>query len=92
MIYEKEKIKRIIEYKDNLINEQIKSDLEWIVEAYNEYFVSSREYEEQRRTYKSIENKYYNSEDEKASLKEDFIILKRKYKALKEINNACCKN
>ena len=38
MIYEKDKIRRLIEYKDKITNAQIKNDLEWIVECYNEYF------------------------------------------------------
>ena len=42
MIYEKDKIRRLIEYKDKITNAQIKNDLEWIVECYNEYFVNSK--------------------------------------------------
>lgn len=42
MVYEKDKIRRLIEYKDKVTNTQIKNDLEWIVASYNEYFVSSK--------------------------------------------------
>lgn len=84
MIYEKDKIRRLIEYKDKINNTQIKNDLEWIVECYNEYFVNSNEYEIQNKQYKTILNKYYVAEDDKASLKEEIRLIKRKYKALKD--------
>lgn len=84
MIYEKDKIRRLIEYKDKITNTQIKNDLEWIVECYNEYFVNSNEYEIQNKQYKTILNKYYVAEDDKASLKEEIRLIKRKYKALKD--------
>lgn len=84
MIYEKDKIRRLIEYKDKINNTQIKNDLEWIVECYNEYFVNSNEYEVQNKQYKTVLNKYYVAEDDKASLKEEIRLIKRKYKALKD--------
>ena len=84
MIYEKDKIRRLIEYKDKINNTQIKNDLEWIVECYNEYFVNSNEYEIQSKQYKTVLNKYYVAEDDKASLKEEIRLIKRKYKALKD--------
>ena len=92
MIYEKDKIRRLLEYKDKIIQDEIKNDLEWIVERYNEYFVNSKEYEQERKTYKSILNKYYNAEDEKAILKEQITILRNKYNTLKQEYNRCCKN
>lgn len=84
MVYEKDKIRRLIEYKDKIINIQIKNDLEWIVARYNEYFVNSKDYEYQQKEYKTILNKYYVAEDEKASLKEELTLIKRKYKVLKQ--------
>ena len=92
MIYEKDQIKRLIEYKDKVIDNQIKNDLEWIVEAYNMYFINSKEYDKQGKAYKTILNKYYNVEDEKANLKEQIMLLKQKYRILKETYNTCCKN
>ena len=84
MVYEKDKIRRLIEYKDKITQSQIKNDLEWIVARYNEYFVNSKDYEIQKKEYKTILNKYYVSEDEKASLKEELDLFKRKYKVLKQ--------
>lgn len=84
MNYEKDKIRRLIEYKDKITQLQIKNDLEWIVASYNEYFVNSKDYEYQKKEYKTILNKYYVSEDEKASLKEELDLFKRKYKVLKQ--------
>jgi ethanolamine ammonia-lyase large subunit len=84
MNYEKDKIRRLIEYKDEVDNTQIKNDLEWIVASYNEYFVNSKDYEYQSKEYKTILNKYYVAEDEKANLKEELILIKRKYKVLKQ--------
>ena len=83
MIYEKDKIRRLIEYKDKITQSQIKNDLEWIVASYNEYFVNSKDYEIQSKQYKTVLNKYYAVEDEKASLKEELDLIKRKYKGLK---------
>ena len=83
MVYEKDKIRRLIEYKDKITNTQIKNDLEWIVECYNEYFVNSKDYEIQSKQYKTVLNKYYAVEDDKASLKEELDLIKRKYKVLK---------
>ena len=84
MVYEKDKIRRLIEYKDKITQPQIKNDLEWIVGCYNEYFVNSKDYEYQKKEYKTILNKYYVSEDEKANLKEELDLIKRKYKVLKQ--------
>ena len=84
MVYEKDKIRRLIEYKDKIVNTQIKNDLEWIVASYNEYFVNSKDYEIQSKQYKTVLNKYYVSEDEKANLKEELDLFKRKYKVLKQ--------
>ena len=84
MIYEKDKIRRLIEYKDKITQPQIKNDLEWIVARYNEYFVSSKDYEYQSKEYKTVLNKYYIAEDEKANLKEELDLFKRKYKTLKQ--------
>ena len=83
MIYEKDKIRRLIEYKDKITNAQIKNDLEWLVASYNEYFVNSKDYEIQSKQYRNVLNKYYAVEDEKASLKEELDLFKRKYKVLK---------
>lgn len=88
MVYEKDKIRRLVEHKDKLYNEQIKNDLEWILEAYNKYFVASKDFEYQEKNYKNILKKYYNSEEEKANLKEELSLMKRKYLVLK----ASCKN
>ena len=84
MVYEKDKIRRLIEYKDKITNTQIKNDLEWIVARYNEYFVNNKDYEYQQKEYKTILNKYYVAEDEKANLKEELVLIKRKYKVLKQ--------
>lgn len=83
MIYEKDKIRRLIDYKDKITNMQIKNDLEWLVASYNEYFVNSKDYEIQSKQYKTVLNKYYAVEDDKARLKEELDLIKRKYKVLK---------
>ena len=92
MIYEKDKILRLIELKDKIINEQTKSDLEWIISTYNQYYIKSKDYDYQIKNYKNISIKYYNLEDEKEILKEQLELLKRKYKVLKEQYKTSCKN
>lgn len=92
MIYKKDKINRIIDFKDSLSDESIREDIEWLIGCYNDYYADSREYEQKRDDYSNILNKYYNAEDEKANLKELLAIMKRKYKTLKELYNSSCKN
>lgn len=92
MIYEKEKIKRIIEYKDSIEKYQVRKDIEWLIGCYNKYFIDSREYERQKREYDIIVNKYYNSEEEKDTLKNKIDKLYRKNKVLKDKYNESCKN
>ena len=92
MVYEKDKIIRLIEFKDKIINEQTKSDLEWIIATYNQYYIKSKDYDYQSKDYKNISVKYYNSEDEKETLKEQLDLFKRKYKVLKEQLKTSCKN
>lgn len=98
MIYEKDKINRLINYKDKITQPQIKNDLEWILARYNEHFVNSKDYEYKEKEYRLILKKYYNSEDEKEKIKEELSLIKRKYDVLKrncsELQNAyrrCCK-
>ena len=98
MIYEKDKIKRLIEYKDKVIGEQEKNDLEWILEAYNEYYANSNEIETKQKEYGIIIKKYYDAEDEKFYLKKELDLIKKKYNIIKrnyrELQNeykACCK-
>jgi hypothetical protein len=98
MVYEKDKIRRLIEYKDEIINEQFKNDLEWILGAYNKCFVDKRDYEEDRITVRQFKKKYYDLEDEKDRLKEELISYKRKcvtiqtkYKELLGNYRACCR-
>ena len=87
MIYDKEKINRLIDFKDKLLNEQEKEDLRWIIESYNRFYVASKDFEFQEKDYKNILKKYYNSEEEKATLKEELCLIKKKYLVLK----ASCK-
>ena len=84
MIYEKDKIRRLIEYKDKVNNTQIKNDLEWIVECYNEYFVRSNDYEIQSKQYKTVLNKYYVVAEDKARIKKELRLMKQKYGTLKD--------
>ena len=39
MEYEKVKINRLIDYKDKIIDDNIKNDLEWILEQYNSNYM-----------------------------------------------------
>ena len=98
MIYEKDKIRRLIEYKDKIIGEQEKNDLEWILGAYNEYYANSNEIETKQKEYGIIIKKYYDAEDEKFYLKKELDLIKKKYNIIKrnyrELQNeykACCK-
>lgn len=84
MIYEKDKIRRLIEHKDNITQIQLKNDLEWILESYNEYFIKSKDYDYQDKEYKKILKKYYNLTDEKQVINEQLSLMKRKYKVLKD--------
>lgn len=99
MEYEKDKINRLINYKDNINNEILKNDLEWIIGNYNEYFMKIKDYENKQKEYNRMLKKYFNIEDEKAILKEKlelrtkrYIFIKEKYRELETKYNAYCKN
>ena len=87
MIYEKDKIRRLIEYKNNYTQGQLKNDLEWIIEKYNAYYVDNKEYEYKRKEFKNITIKYYNKCDEKLRIEQEFNIVRNKYNVLKEEYN-----
>lgn len=85
MVYEKDKIRRLIEYKDKITNTQIKNDLEWILEQYNSNYMEIKDYKLKEQLYNRIMKEYYNFKDEKIELKDTITILKNKYKTLRRI-------
>lgn len=85
MIYEKDKIRRLIEYKDKITQSQIKNDLEWILEQYNSNYMEIKDYESKEQLYNRIMKEYYNFEDEKIELKDTITRLKNKYRTLRRI-------
>ena len=85
MIYEKDKIKRLIEYKDKIIGEQEKNDLEWILGQYNSNYITINDYESKEQLYNRIMKEYYNFEDEKMELQNTITRLKNKCKTLRRI-------
>ena len=85
MIYEKDKIRRLIEYKDKITQSQIKNDLEWILEQYNSNYMKIKDYESKEQLYSRIMKEYYNFEDEKIELKDTITRLKNKYRTLRRI-------
>lgn len=98
MIYERDKIRRLIEYKDKINNEQMKNDLQWILGQYNNYYIRNRDFRNNKITYNKMIREYYNLEDERSKIKEELILTKRKYKVLEKLYNellsnykACCK-
>lgn len=92
MIYEKDKIRRLIEYKDEINNDRIRLDFEWIIERYNDYYVASKDFEFHKNNYNKIVHMYYNAEEEKDNLKNRFIMLKNKYLRLKDLYKGSCDN
>ena len=85
MVYEKDKIRRLIEYKDKITQSQIKNDLEWILEQYNSNYMEIKDYESKEQLYSRIMKEYYNFEDEKIELKDTITRLKNKYRTLRRI-------
>ena len=85
MIYEKDKIRRLIDYKDKITNTQIKNDLEWILEQYNSNYMEIKDYKLKEQLYNRIMKEYYNFEDEKMELKDTITRLKNKYRTLRRI-------
>lgn len=85
MVYEKDKIRRLIEYKDKITQSQIKNDLEWILEQYNSNYMEIKDYESKEQLYNRIMKEYYNFEDEKIELKDTITRLKNKYRTLRRI-------
>ena len=85
MIYEKDKIRRLIEYKDKITQSQIKNDLEWILEQYNSNYMEIKDYKSKEQLYNRIMKDYYNFEDEKMELKDTITRLKNKYRTLRRL-------
>ena len=82
MIYDKNKIKKIVEFKDTIENIRYKKYIEWLLSFYNEYYIHSREFDEQRKKYKDITIKYYDAEEDKYNLMEKYNTLNRKYNTI----------
>ena len=98
MEYEKAKINRLIDYKDKIIDDNIKNDLEWILGQYNDYYINNKEYKTREFEYNEMLKKYYDVEDEKKFLKErlqkikhKYIVLRRIYRELEVKYKDCCK-
>lgn len=85
MVYEKDKIRRLIEYKNEIINEQLKNDLEWILGQYNSNYIIINDYKSKEQLYNRIMKDYYNFEDEKMEFKNTITRLKNKYRTLRRI-------
>lgn len=83
MVYEKDKIQRLIMLKDKMTEEKIINDLEWVLEQYNNYYIKNKEYKQKEKYYNMMLKKYYNFEDEKIDLIEKIKKLKYKYNILK---------
>ena len=85
MEYEKAKINRLIEYKDKVVDSNIKNDLEWILEQYNSNYMKIKDYKSKEQLYNRIMKEYYNFKDEKMELQNTIIRLKNKCKTLRRI-------
>ena len=85
MEYEKVKINRLIDYKDKIIDDNIKIDLEWILEQYNSNYMEIKDYESKEQLCSRIMKEYYNFEDEKMEFKNTITRLKNKYRTLRRI-------
>ncbi len=85
MEYEKAKINRLIDYKDKIIDNNIKNDLEWILDQYNSNYIIINDYKSKEQLYNKIMKEYYNFEDEKMELQDMIVKLKNKYRTLRRI-------
>lgn len=85
MEYEKAKINRLINYKDKVVDNNIKNDLEWILEQYNSNYIIINDYKSKEQLYNKIMKEYYNFEDEKMELQDTIIRLKNKCRMLRRI-------
>lgn len=85
MEYEKAKINRLIDYKDKVIDNNIKNDLEWILEQYNSNYITINDYKFKEQLYNKIMKEYYNFEDEKMELQDIIVKLKNKCRTLRRI-------
>lgn len=85
MIYEKDKIRRLIDYKDKITDNDIKNDLNQILEQYNSNYMEIKDYESKEQLCIRIMKEYYNFEDEKMELQDTITKLKNKYRTLRRI-------
>ena len=91
MEYDKAKINRLIDYKDKIIDDNIKNDLEWILGQYNSNYMQIKEYKSKEQLYNRIMKEYYNFEDEKMELKNKYRTLRRIYRELEVKYKESCK-
>lgn len=82
MVYDKEKIKKLIEYKDSIESKEVKNNLQWFIGKYNKLFIKYKEMKEKEYRYNSMMKNYYNLEDEKERIKEKYELEKRKYNVI----------
>lgn len=83
MVYETNKIRKIIEYKDTIEDDQERENIEWLISKYNDYYADSKEMESNKREHSKLLKKFYTAEEEKVQLKELIIKLRRRNSILK---------
>lgn len=82
MKYDKEKIKRLTILKDELINEQQREDLQWIIQEYNQFYIDTREATRLKTKYLILQKTYYDLADQKFKIEEKLSMAKEKYHKL----------
>ena len=86
MIYQKNKIKRLLEYKDKINNQEIKNDIEWLINNYNENYTELQEYERKKKEYREMYSRYFEVVDKNFDLKNKIRRLNQKITNIKSCN------
>ena len=80
MIYEKNKIRRLIDYKDKITDNDIKNDLEWILEQYNSNYMEIKDYESKEQLCSRIMDTITRLKNKYRTLRRIYRELEAKYK------------
>lgn len=75
MVYEKKRIRRLIDFKDTIKDKQVQADMEWLITNYNDRFVELKENEKNNKEKNKLIKKYYDLEEERVEFLHKIKIL-----------------
>lgn len=93
MMYDKEKIKKIVFLKETIDDAEIKETLEWLLNKYNYFYVKNRDLHIEKEQYKKYVLQSFDLCEKNIELKNTINSLKKELAQFKEkrIKKSCKK-